>query len=385
MTYKILLIEKSHINQCILRAILEKQGYETFIASSSQEALTLAEEHYPELIICESTGLDQAGTEICRYIKAHKKLSDAHFIMLVRARIEERIKALEAGADDVLIKPLEPTELQAKMKTGLRFYQAKQDLKAHSEKLRKQQDFIDQELAQAASYVQSLLPKKCIGKLEIDSCLLPCSRLGGDFYDYYWLDNENFMFYLLDVSGHGIGAALPSVSIHNVLRSKALPNADFYQPESVLTALNQLFQMELDNPRFFTMWYGVYNSKTSILTYANAGHPSPILIAHNGKESASAELIGQKGTFPVGIIDDASYYSEKELIEPMSELYLFSDGAYELQLDDRSIWKVEDFQNWLLTNNKKIAYNVAELLDNLKQHHHIDNFSDDCSIVKISF
>ena len=385
MTYKILLIEQSNLNQKVLSIIIKQQGYETLIASNRQEAVALAEAHRPELIVCDSKTLDWPGVKICQEFKHHENLKESYFIILTHGRLQERIQALEYGADDVLIKPLEPVELQAKINSGLRFYQAKRDLKDCSEDLRRQKEFIDQELVQAASYVQSLLPQNCTVDPKIDSCLLPSNKLGGDFYDYYWLDDENLMFYLLDVSGHGIGAALPSVSIHNVLRSGALPHADFYQPESVLTSLNRLFPMSIDNPRFFTMWYGVFNSKTSKLTYASAGHPSAILISQHSKAKNSSQLIGQIGTFPIGLMEDATYESHEHKIEPMSDLYLFSDGAYEIELTDGRIWKLEDFQNWLLTNIENMPTCVEKLLENIRQFHNLQSFSDDCSIIRISF
>ena len=385
MTYKILLIEQSHLNQKVLSVIIKQQGYETLIASNRQEAVALAEAHRPELIVCDSKTLDLPGVKICQEFKSHEDLKESHFIILVHGRLQDRILALESGADDVLIKPLEPVELQAKIKSGLRFYQAKQDLKDCSEDLRRQKEFIDQELVQAASYVQSLLPQNCIAQPKIDSCLLPSSKLGGDFYDYYWLDDENLMFYLLDVSGHGIGAALPSVSIHNVLRSRALPNANFYKPESVLASLNRLFPMTVENQRFFTMWYGVYNSKTSKLTYASAGHPPTILISQCSNAEINSQLIGQIGTFPIGLIEDATYESYEHEIKSMSDLYLFSDGAYEIELTDGRFWRIEDFQNWLIANIENMPARVEKLLENLRQFHNLQSFSDDCSIIKISF
>ena len=111
--------------------------------------------------------------------------------------------------------------------------------------------------------------------------------MGGDAFGYHMLDEDHFAIYLTDVSGHGVGAALLSVSVMNVLRSQSLPNTDFKDPEQVLEALNIAFPGEENNDMFFTIWYGVYHLPTRTLTYASAGHPPAILFT---KESTVISL-----------------------------------------------------------------------------------------------
>ena len=80
--------------------------------------------------------------------------------------------------------------------------------------------------------------------------------------------------YLLDVCGHGVQAALLSISAINVLRNQTLPATDFRSPTQVLTAINKVFQMDRHNEMYFTIWYGVYDKQKRRLTYANGGiHP----------------------------------------------------------------------------------------------------------------
>lgn len=93
---------------------------------------------------------------------------------------------------------------------------------------------------------------------------------------------KNFAIYLLDVCGHGVGAALLSVSVMNVLRSKSLAGVDFKNPDEVLSGLNSAFDMDKQNGMYFTFWYGVFNSQTRVLEYASGGHPPAILIDSSG-------------------------------------------------------------------------------------------------------
>ena len=87
------------------------------------------------------------------------------------------------------------------------------------------------------------------------------TELGGDSFGYHWIDAEHFALYLLDVCGHGVGAALLSVAVSNTLRSGALPRTDFRSPEEVLGSLNQAYQMDDHDELYFTIWYGVYHPR----------------------------------------------------------------------------------------------------------------------------
>src|SRR6185295_8713667 len=112
------------------------------------------------------------------------------------------------------------------------------------------------------------------------------TSLGGDSFGYHWLDEEHFAMYLLDVCGHGVGAALLSISAMNVLRSGSLPNTDFREPGAVLTGLNNVFQMERQNNMYFTIWYGVFNKTSRQIVFARGGHPPAILLTGETRETA---------------------------------------------------------------------------------------------------
>jgi phosphoserine phosphatase RsbU/P len=102
--------------------------------------------------------------------------------------------------------------------------------------------------------------------VRIDWKFIPSNSLGGDAFGYHWLDDDNFAIYLLDISGHGVGAALLSVSVMNALRSESLLNTDFCEPDQVLASLNHAFPGEQHNDMFFTIWYGVFNKSSYSLT-----------------------------------------------------------------------------------------------------------------------
>jgi phosphoserine phosphatase RsbU/P len=336
--YKILIIEDEAINQLILKQTLELQGYTVATANDGAAGLALIESFQPALIICDWVMPKLSGLEVCRSIKANPELAGIFFILLTaRNELQDRIDGLDNGADDFLNKPIQPGELLARVRAGLRIYQAAQDLKALTTALQAQQQRLASELSQAATYVSSLLPQPLSGQVQVKSRFLPSQQLGGDCFDFYWLDEDHLVFYVLDVSGHGLGAALPSVSMQQVLRSQSLPNANFHDPGSVLSALNQVFQMSDQNPRFFSIWYGLYCPSGQTLRYASAGHPPAILVTPTG----AIQSVGQQGQLPIGMFADSPYQVDEMTIEPDSLLYIFSDGLYEIHQPDGSLWSYE--------------------------------------------
>ena len=146
------------------------------------------------------------------------------------------------------------------------------------------------------------------GLITINTRFLPCSQLGGDCFDYYWLDEDHLVIYLLDVSGHGLAAALPSISVHNLLRAHSLPTASLFQPCEVLKDLNNLFQMDKQDMRYFTIWYGVFNRSSYQLTYASAGHPPALLLSHSSDSSLEVKQLTTP-ELPIGVVAEATYYN----------------------------------------------------------------------------
>ena len=123
------------------------------------------------------------------------------------------------------------------------------------------------DIQRAASYVQSLLPRPLLdGPMRTEWLLEPCARLGGDAFGYSRIDDHTFALYLIDVSGHGVSAAMLSVSVLNILREHALPATDFRDPVQILSTLNAMFQMDRHDDQYFTIWYGVYDSLNRMLT-----------------------------------------------------------------------------------------------------------------------
>ena len=241
------------------------------------------------------------------------------------------------------------------------------------------------ELAEAADYVRTILPQPIAGgNISTDWRFIPCSSVGGDAFGYHWLDDDHFVIYLIDVSGHGVGAALLSVSVMNALRSQSLPDTEFKDPEQVLASLNVAFPGEENNDMFFTIWYGVYNQSTRELTYASGGHP-PALIFQKSDNDDSQPTLLRSANNVIGAMPDVSYKKSKHRLGNQNTLYIFSDGVYEVEKSDGSMWQFNEFTDFM-TN---IDSSPQSRLDRLHQHaqniNSLDNFEDDFTIVEVAF
>ena len=204
---------------------------------------------------------------------------------------------------------------------------------------------LDRDLKKASKYVFSLLPAPLTeGKVQTEWLFVPSTQLGGDAFGYNWLDDDTFVFYLLDVSGHGVGSAMHSVTVLNVLRQRALPHVDFKSPPEVLASLNGRFQMDDHNGMFFTMWYGVYRPSSRTLTYGSAGHHQAYLVP---ADRSATQPLGAPALM-IGAMPGLEFEAHEAAVPAGSSLHLFSDGAYEVVTKSGERWNLADYERLLL-------------------------------------
>lgn len=375
---QILVIDDDLIMQMILKNTLKAKKYEVLVANNGREGILLAKQHQPALVICDWMMPDIDGLEVCRQIKLDQSLDSTIFILLTsKGAVEDKVQALDNGADDFLSKPIDKNELIASVRAGLRIYQLNKDLQL-------QKQLLEAELTEASDYIRSLLPEPLLGTVNITAEFIPSSRLGGDCYDFYWLDSDHLAIYLIDTSGHGVGSALLSISILNLLRSHSFGKDKFYEPSTIMTELNHAFQMSQHNGRYFTMWYGVYKRSQRKLIYANAGHPQGVLIAGTPDNPQIQELPSLD--MPIGFFPDINYTSSEILIAPDSKLYIFSDGIFEVMQKDGRIWGMPKFFDYLeeqFSLNEEIS--ASSVLEKIHSETPSAKFGDDVSLLQISF
>jgi serine phosphatase RsbU (regulator of sigma subunit) len=210
-----------------------------------------------------------------------------------------------------------------------------------------QREELERGLRRANSYVLGLLPPPLTaGPIRTEWQYEPCARLGGDAFGYGMLSDTRFVAYIIDVSGHGAGAAMHSVAVMNLLRQRALPNTNMSNPAEVLAALNAMFPMESHAGMYFTMWYGVYDLPTRRLEFATAGHHPGFLVPGDRKAAVPMRTVGGL----IGADPMTAYRSSSVEVPPGGFVYLFSDGVFEIVTIDRLEWGLKDFVPRLMQN-----------------------------------
>lgn len=342
-------------------------------------------EVHPTVILQDLAIPNMDGLQLVRFLRENPITADIPLIVL-SSQEDPLVKAnaLELGANDFMIKLPDRIELIARIRYHSLAYIRLLDRNYAHKKLEESQRILNAELAEAAAYVKSLLPKPLEGKVKTSWHFLPSTQLGGDAFGYQWINRNDFIFFLLDVCGHGIGAALLSISIMNVLRSQTMFPADFLEPESMLATLNDNFLMEQHNDMFFTIWYGAYNLTTRLLTYSSGGHPPAILV--HSKPTGMKKLTELRTDGPaIGATPKAHFRSASCEVPKGSRLYLFSDGIYEIAKPDGSVLQLEEFIKEIGMPSKKGVEEIDRILGFSRSLMHEKSFADDVSLLEIVF
>jgi serine phosphatase RsbU (regulator of sigma subunit) len=230
-------------------------------------------------------------------------------------------------------------------------------------------------------YVHDCIPPPMDGKVSVDWRYVPASTLGGDTIGYHWVDDDHLALYLIDVTGHGLDAALVSVTVANVIRAGALPTTDMRQPDQVLARLNDAFQGEHHGDRFFTIWYGVYDRARRTLTWGGGGHPPSVLLVRG--EPAPLLL---PSTGPImGVLPKVDFPARSCLVPVGARLVIFSDGVFEIFGDERAAWNLDGCVAYLAAVGKRRESVIDELLDHVHRLRGSTRLDDDFSVIEALF
>jgi sigma-B regulation protein RsbU (phosphoserine phosphatase) len=233
----------------------------------------------------------------------------------------------------------------------------------HAEKER-----ISTELSVATEIQASMLP--CIfppfpEKTEFDiyASMLPAREVGGDFYDFFFIDKENLVVVIADVSGKGIPAALFMVITKTLIKNCS----SCRNPKSVFETVNKKLCEGNETSMFVTAFLGFYNVPTGKFIYVNAGH-NPPLIKKRGK---GYEFLKTEPCLVLAFLNDTKYKEEVIFLEPEDTLYLYTDGVTEAMNNDKDMFGE---QRLLAAANQAGDSSTKELLHSIKRE--LDNFTD---------
>jgi len=200
------------------------------------------------------------------------------------------------------------------------------------------------ELKAASAIQMGLLPRRFPEPpehrdVELYAFIEPAREVGGDLYDFIFLDPERLAFVIADVAGKGVPAALFMAMTREVIRAAMQrygENLDrvFAEANAKVATSSEDMAAEGADMMFVTMFVGVLELATGRLSYVNAGHDAPILL---GADVQASALMGDSGT-PLGALDDFHYQVQRRQLTPGDLLLLYTDGVTEAQNADRSFY-----------------------------------------------
>jgi sigma-B regulation protein RsbU (phosphoserine phosphatase) len=378
---KVLLIDDQRIvGETVRRMLVDLAGLEFRFCSDPAIALKEAEAFGPTVILQDLVMPGADGIEMVRAFRQNPSTASTPLIVLSsKEEATTKAEAFAAGANDYLVKLPDKLELVARIRYHSTAYIHRLQRDEAFAKLEKQQRIIAKELADAATYVRSLLP----APMEADAAVpsdwrfITCSSLGGDSFGYHWLAPDKLAIYLLDVCGHGVGAALLSVSVINTIRNQTLPDADFSVPSQVLNGLNRAFPMEKQDGKYFTIWYGVLNPTTRELLFSGGGHPPAIVVTADGV----VKRLDCPGMI-IGAFSFASYAENKITLDPGSRLFVFSDGCYEVTDTAERMMTVDEFAE-ILGRCGPHPGALDQVLSAVRDWQNRPDFEDDFSLMEL--
>lgn len=274
----------------------------------------------------------------------------------------------------------------------LLYHQSK--LQKRNEQLENKLDEFHQDLNNANIAQANLLPKKITfaKELNFSARFIPSQYISGDTYNIFRLDEDHVGLYQIDVSGHGVTAALFSVSLsqmlnvntsHNNLLKTSLKKPPYYKinsPVKVMSLLNEE-QFFAKHEIFFTMVYMIINVKTGEMEYTRAGHNPPVILRKNGVVD---QPLG--GSIPIGWDFERDDTVIKIKLHKGDRIFLFSDGILEAQNVDKDLFGEERLFNVLKSN---LANNLDTTLNDtiihLSQYTGSLKFEDDISILGVTY
>ncbi len=372
----ILIVDDNDINRMLLSRMLAKKGFGLLEASDGAEAINIATEELPDLILLDIMMPEMDGYEVCLRLRENRETADIPIIFLsAKSETDDKIKGLEAGAVDYITKPFSMGEVLARVKAQLKIRSLTKSLKKSNESLKKallelekKQERIEDDLKAAAIIQKSLLPES---PPELDSVnfaweFRPSHRIGGDIFNLFFVDDYQLAVYVLDVSGHGVPSAMVAVTVSQLLRPpsgisessvlrKRISTPPYYKivpPSEVLSALDKTYPIERFE-KFFTMTYLLLNYQDGNISYSNAAHPFPVIV----RKSGQLEFLDKGGSI-IGLGTGDGFEEGKAKLEPGDRLFLYTDGILEYRNADESFFGQERFHS-VLVNSRDVPLDQA--------------------------
>ena len=239
---------------------------------------------------------------------------------------------------------------------------------------------IEKDLNSAKDIQLAIIPNEWGGHPEVDlsAVLQPAGSIGGDLFDYFFIDSSHLLFTMGDVSGKGIPAALFMAVAHTLIKSKAT----VLSSKKIIEQVNKELSKQNTNQNFLTVFLGILNTKTGVLNYCNAAHNYPLLMQKDNE----VRLLEKTHGLPVGVYSNKKYSEDILVMREGDMLVLYTDGVTDCKDSDERFYGVERLSDNLGNMTDLSAHEVADrLLSSLTVFRGNTRQVDDISLMTIRY
>ena len=376
---RILIVDDVVLNQMMIEKSLRARGfYNISLAGDGQQALDMAKQSPPDMIILDIVMPVMDGFECCRQLRALPRHRDTPILVqTILTEPQMRLKAFSVGATDIVSKPVDPDELYARVMVHLEKQRYLRELQDYYERT-------SMELDNARALQLAILPDahdiatmKQRHSLDVAAHFRPSSEVGGDFWGMKKLFPHQVAFWMVDVSNHGVSAAMNAFRLHAYLTEYSPHSSN---PGEYLIQMNEKLLELMLVGQFATMFYGIIDTQGHRLIYASAGSPHPFILR---QATGKAEMIDATG-LPLGL-SIHRYRTQEVAFNPGDQLVLYSDALTETRDADGKFFTEEQ---WILQlemhGTGSAPALIAQLVAKFNQHAG-GRVSDDLAICAVKW
>jgi sigma-B regulation protein RsbU (phosphoserine phosphatase) len=288
--------------------------------------------------------------------------------------------AMNRGAFDFVTKPIDFGDLEITInKTLQQLTLLRQSSAEHDQLIALKQDLNTAKIIQQAILPKVFPPFPNRKDFDVFGSMTAAKDIGGDFFDFFMIDENNFGFVIGDVSGKGIPAAIFMAVSRTLLRATALKGLP---PNECLDHVNNLLCSESVSSMFVTVFYGILNTENGIITYANGGHNPPYLVKTDG----TIDLILMTGGIALGVMEEMPFSSKTLEMKPGEVVFLFTDGVTEAMDAEENLYSEERLVEKLkLSHSKDIQEITKDIIDDVFLYSKDVPQSDDITVLTFRY
>lgn len=389
----ILIVDDSKDSRLLLETILKREGFILKKAADGTRALQICREEPPDLILLDIVMPVKDGYEICTTLKNSSKTQNIPIIFLsAKGATSDKVKGLDLGAVDYITKPFDKAEVVARVKTQLKIHHLTKALLESNRLLQEKQTKINEDLKAAAQIQLALIPsaEPQLPEFSFSWQFIPSDQSGGDIFNIHPLDDRHLVIYLVDVSGHGVPAAMVTVSVAQSLKPHGgtiLENSgedpsmlSARKPSEVLGILNKDYPIERFD-KYFTIIYLIIDRLSGEIVYSSAGHPPPLLL----RTSGAIEHLDLGGPM-IGLGDLLPFEDGQSQLMRGDRLFLHTDGITEYCRRDEEFFGQERLKAEITrTRNLPLGSACERIIAAMYDHGGGMEADDDVTLVALEF